>query len=236
DNSPNGQFTSRLGGLLAGNRGIPITVLPLSAKSGKNRNGKGGSTPDKGEAEATIARKGEETSEEAVKTAAEDTKKAQPKGDKPDSVDITVRIPDAPTPEAVAREAEKGYDVLFIGIENMRSKDGGFSRAVDRIAGAFDGSLAVVDAKGEHFEEPEQSPLNILVPVNGTDVSRRAAEVAIEMARGARAPVTALYVSAGKATPRGGGRGGARARRHERGLPHHLSGLAPNAQQEIETA
>jgi len=246
DHSANGQFASRLGGLLAGNRGIPITVLPLSAKraeesakegakeDAKNGNGKSAAPAD-GEAETKIARKGEETSEGAAKTAAEDTKKAKPKEDKPDSVDVTVRIPDAPTPEAVAREAEKGYDVLFIGIQNIRSRDGGFTRAVDGIAGAFEGALAIVDAKAEHRDDPEQSPLNILVPVNGTDVSRRAAEVAIEMARGARAEVTALYVSGSKGT-RGGGRAGARARRHERAILDDIAELAEKYQQEIETA
>jgi Kef-type K+ transport system membrane component KefB/nucleotide-binding universal stress UspA family protein len=239
DHSPNGQFASRLGGLLAGNRGIPITVLPLSARaareSGKTGNGKYGGA-DKDEADSAIARKGEPTSEGAVKAAAEDTKEKQPKDEKPESVDVTVRIPDAPTPEAVAREAEKGYDVLFIGIANVRAKDGGFSRAVDGIAGAFEGALALVDAKGEHFQDPEQAELNILVPVNGTDVSRRAAEVAIEMARGVRAPVTALYVSGSKGAQRGGGRGGARTRRHERAILDDISGLAEKYQQEIETA
>jgi nucleotide-binding universal stress UspA family protein len=121
DHSPNGQFASRLGGLLAGNRGIPITVLPLSAKAA---NGMTSLTDDKGETETVIAKKGEATSKEAVKTAAEDTKSKQPKDEKPDSVDVTVRMPDAPTPEAVAREAEKGYDVLFVGIAGMRAKDG----------------------------------------------------------------------------------------------------------------
>jgi nucleotide-binding universal stress UspA family protein len=118
----------------------------------------------------------------------------------------------------------------------MRAKDGGFSRAVDGIAGAFEGALALVDAKGEHGEDPEGSELSILVPVNGTDVSRRAAEVAIEMARGARAPVTALYVSGSKGTQRGGGRGGARTRRHERAILDEISELAAKYQQEIETA
>jgi nucleotide-binding universal stress UspA family protein len=214
-------------------------VLPLGAanakESGRSRNGKSAGAPARDEAEARTAHKGEETTEGAAKAAADDTKKKQPKEDKPDSVDVTVRMSDAPTPEAVAHEAEKGYDLLFIGIEHMRARDGGFSRAVDAIAGAFEGSLALVDAKGEHLEEPEQSPLNILVPVNGTDVSRRAAEVAIEMARGARAPVTALYVAGSKGT-RGRGRGGTRARRHEQAILDDISELAEKYKQEIETA
>jgi hypothetical protein len=35
DHSPNGKFASRLAGLLAGQRGIPITVLPLAAETDK---------------------------------------------------------------------------------------------------------------------------------------------------------------------------------------------------------
>jgi nucleotide-binding universal stress UspA family protein len=45
------------------------------------------------------------------------------------------------------------------------------------------------------LDAPEQSALNILVPVNGTEVSRRGAEVAIVIARVLDAPLTALYVS-----------------------------------------
>ena len=48
------------------------------------------------------------------------------------------------------------------------------------------------------------------MPVNGTESSRRAAEVAIAMARASRAPVTALYVAppghAGKKRPSRAGR------------------------------
>jgi nucleotide-binding universal stress UspA family protein len=43
--------------------------------------------------------------------------------------------------------------------------------------------------------EPESARLDILVPVNGTDVSRRGAEVALTLARAADASVTALFVA-----------------------------------------
>jgi nucleotide-binding universal stress UspA family protein len=66
-------------------------------------------------------------------------------------------------------------------------------------------------------------------------VSRRAAEVAIEMARGARAQVTALYVAGSKGT-RGRGRGGTRARRHERAILDEISELAGKYEQEIDAA
>jgi nucleotide-binding universal stress UspA family protein len=54
-----------------------------------------------------------------------------------------------------------------------------------------------VDARGQQREQPLQGGLSILVPVNGTEVSRRAAEVGIVLARAGNVPLTALYVTAG---------------------------------------
>jgi nucleotide-binding universal stress UspA family protein len=50
-------------------------------------------------------------------------------------------------------------------------------------------------ARGPHEEKPLHSRLNILVAVAGTDISNRAAEVAIILARGSDARITALYVA-----------------------------------------
>ena len=55
--------------------------------------------------------------------------------------------------------------------------------------------MAVVVANGGLLKNPARSPLKILVPLNGTDVSRRGAEAAIAIARAANALVTVLYVS-----------------------------------------
>ena len=62
----------------------------------------------------------------------------------------------------------------------------------------FEGPLAIVAARGAHLERPLQSALNILVPVTGTEASRRAAEIGITIAQATGAPVTALYVSTGR--------------------------------------
>src|SRR5229473_2178554 len=174
DQSPNGKFAARLAGLLAGPRGIPITVLPLSgAEGGKDR------TPA---ADAS----GERT-EAAVKATAEDTARTRRQADdEPVPIDVTVRKLQAESGEAVAKEAKKGYGLLFVGVENTRAKDGTFDRQVTRIANAFDGPLAIVATRGAHLQQPERSTLRILVPVSGTDVSRRAAEVAIAMGVGRR--------------------------------------------------
>src|SRR5262245_39189042 len=73
-------------------------------------------------------------------------------------------------------------------------------------------SLAVVSANGDHLKQPQQSPLHLLVPVTGNEVSRRAADVAIAIARASDCPITALYVATGGAG-NGRKRRGFRARR-----------------------
>src|SRR6266702_2216656 len=225
DESANGKFASRLAGLLAGTRGIPITVLPLSS------NRQRGANTMEGKEERERSGRAEET----VKAAAEDTKKSQPKEDEPAAVDITVRKLGAPTKEAVAREARKGYDLLVIGVDNSRAKNGALPPDVSRIASAFEGPLAIVVGKGLHLKEPEQSPLHILAPVNGTDVSRRAAEIALALARVVEGQITALYVS----NPRSNGRGRRRTFRtriQEHAILKDIVQLADQYDYKIKTA
>jgi nucleotide-binding universal stress UspA family protein len=198
DESPNGKFAARLAGLIAGTRGLPITVLPLSAggKSARHGNDEPEERDDAGEQAG-----------ETVKTAAETSDRGQDGEDKPVPVDVTVRKSDAPSETAIAREAKKGYDLLFVGVENVNAKGGALHADVKRIASAFDGPLAIVACKGDHLREPERSALRILVPVNGSETSRRAAELAVAMARACGCPITALYVVYG---------GGGSARRRPR--------------------
>jgi nucleotide-binding universal stress UspA family protein len=115
---------------------------------------------------------------------------------------VRVRRHDAPHDQAIAKEAEKGYDLLFIGVTKARARSGAFHPDVTRIAASFEGPLAIVAASGKHLREPERSPLDILVPVNGTEVSRRAAEVALAIARSCGSPIAALYVATDAATRR----------------------------------
>ena len=200
DESPNGKFAARLAGLLAGTHGIAITVLPLS--EGAKTSGK----QEKKEPRDGI--------EDTVKAAAEDTTLAQSGDDEPAPVDVTIRKHHAPIGEAVAEEAKKGYDLLVVGVENTRVKNGGFHQDVSRIASAFEGPLAILAGSGDHLRQPQQSPLHILVPVTGNEVSRRAADVAIAIARACECPITALYVATGGAG-NGRKRRGFRARRQE---------------------
>jgi Kef-type K+ transport system membrane component KefB/nucleotide-binding universal stress UspA family protein len=210
DDSPNGKFASRLAGLLAGPRGLPITVLPMSTNGGKKP--RGDRAPDEDTANREVV-------EKTAKVAAED-KKARPQEDAPTFIDVTVRKgagkSNICSGEAVAKEAKKGYDLLLVGVENSRSQSGSFHDDVNRVAAAFDRPLAIVVANGVHLKDPITSRLRILVPLNGTDVSRRAAEVAIAIGRISDAPITALYVSNLKSGPRK--RGVLRTRGHKQAM------------------
>ena len=185
DESANGKFASRLVGLIAGSRGMPTTVLKLN------------------ELEGAIASKSKEIkhnkeTETAIKNAARKPRKLEAKEKKDDKqagpVDIITKVEDSPAEQAVAREAKKGYDLLFVGVKQTAMDDGAFHSDPARIVVKFEGPLAVVDARSKHLKNPGDSKLKILVPVTGTDISRRGAEFAIALAHASNVSVTALYI------------------------------------------
>ncbi len=189
DDSANGKFAARLAGLIAGSGGMPTTVMSID--SGR-KTGKGAAEVAKEKA----AEAGETVKEFAGQAGK--AEQAQNRQEKPaeQKLDVTTRI-EKPKAEAVAAEAKKGYDLLIIGLDKTVARKRDFADDVTRLAAGFEGPLAVSDARGLHREEPLPGKLSILVPVNGTDVSRRAAEVAIVLARVSQAPLTALYVNPG---------------------------------------
>jgi K+:H+ antiporter len=210
DESPNGKFAASLAGVLAGTCGIPVTILPLAEETE--------SGPPDGKSPG-------DRLEEAIKTAASEIRPAQGRDEETAPLDVTVRRHDAPTEEVVAQEAKKGYDLLFVGIENTRAKNGAFHADVSRIAAAFAGPLVIVAGNGDHLDKEKAIPAHILVPVTGSEVSRRAAEVAIAIAAAFERPITALYVS----TPGAGDRrrpGGFRARRQEQAIMKDIVEIA----------
>jgi nucleotide-binding universal stress UspA family protein len=112
----------------------------------------------------------------------------------PEKVHLTARIPvDAPA-EVVKDEARKGYDLMFIGLSDSVEKDGGFAPKVDQIAAGFGGPLMVLADCGEQAGRLT-SRSRLLVPVNGSPQSRRAAEIAFAIARGTGCRVQILFVS-----------------------------------------
>ena len=226
DDSANGKFAAQLAGIVAGSAGKPTTILDLAVKAKKD------SEKAKGAAMTARrppvdARSDGKRSEQAVKRAAAATTSLEPEPDeeKPGNVEVITRRP-AGGPEAVADEAGKGYDLLVVGIADTRDPKGGFSQDLSLITGEFDGPLVVVDTRSPRHEPAKERHGRVLIPVNGTDVSRRAVEVGLTLARASDAHVTALYVTRASASPATSPPRRLAMRRNESGVLKDIAALA----------
>ena len=180
DSSPSGQLASRLAGLIAGVRQIPATALHFER-----------SAAETAAAEHTTA-----VIREAAESGGAENGDAEP-------LDLTLKI-EEPQPgggDAIRSENRKGYGLLLIGREPA-SRGSRFYRSIAQSAAGFSGPFAVVLARREHRSGGLRKPLNILVPVSGTSVSRRGAELAVALARGSRGSVTALHIAGRNAAVR----------------------------------
>jgi len=179
DGSSNGAFATHIAGFVAGQRGMPLTVLELKKNTDQ-------SAVDFERVVKTAARNASESAE---------TEKGE---DKPRKVDITLLETETPQ-DAVSDEARKGYDLMFVGLDPMHDSKGAFSNHLSGAITGFDGPLALVMA-GTLSNAAERPGYNMLVPVNGTEASRRGFELALAMAASEHSTITALYV-ADRATP-----------------------------------
>jgi Kef-type K+ transport system membrane component KefB/nucleotide-binding universal stress UspA family protein len=181
--SSNGRLASRLAGLLAGPRGLPITMLRVE--------------PDLiGPIDQKVIRsKDDEDMAATVKSSAEDARR-QAKGDRnAPLVAIKARNESAVAEKAVSREAPKGYDLLISGLDPAKAPEGGFNPEIARAARAYEGPSAVVVARGVHNDDATSGRLKILSLATGTPISRHAVEVSIELARASHAEITILFVA-----------------------------------------
>ncbi|HEX5211679.1 MAG TPA: cation:proton antiporter [Pseudolabrys sp.] len=245
DDSANAKFASRVAGTLAGSGSRPTTVLHITdpekieAKKPTDETKAGKPASSKSEVESPPkATKAEEKKAEkataVVKQAAEQIQRRQKEDEKTDAaLDITTIVHEAPSPEVIAEEAKKGYDLMIVGLGQTANRRGEFADSVTGLALGFEGPMAITDVRGD-LEQKPTGPLNILVPVNGTEQARRAAEVAITLARATRAGVTVLYVAV-----RNGGRrqtGNLRTRRHEEAILKDIVAIADGYNMSIRTA
>jgi Kef-type K+ transport system membrane component KefB/nucleotide-binding universal stress UspA family protein len=191
DDSPNGRLASRIGGFIAGQRGLPVTVLEVSSKARKN-------VPQLKDAAVEGAKEGHLITKE--KEGEERPEKSEVSTRQENKVD-----------EAVQKEASKGYDLLVVGVERMHSADGVFSRSVDKAANGFQGPIALAMTGGDQ-KIPGAKGFSILIPVNGTEASRRGAELAFAISPPADTKVIALHVADRRAS-----NGSARKARLSRG-------------------
>jgi len=262
DDSPNGKFASRVAGMLAGTRGMPATVLHIpdpskiestmpdnEAKVGavpkdqaKKPDGKKQEPkPENGKKNGNAKKKAEPEEEkaeevgEAVQQAAAQTTSKQKKEEKVDApVEVTTIVHEQPSPALIAEEAKKGYDVFIVGLGQTSKQNKEFDKGVTNLAKGFDGPLIISAVRDDLSKKPE-GKFDILIPVNGTEPSRRAAEVAITLARATKAKVTVLYVAIRTATRRGARRG-IRTRRHEEAILKDIVAIADGYNMSIRTA
>ena len=263
DDSPNGKFASRVAGMLAGTRGMPATVLhipdvskiestmpdtrdKLDANQAKpeekkvtqktsDNKGNGSKKTNKSEKKAEKDEEKAEDASEAVQQAAAQIKSKQKEEEKADNpVEVTTIVHDEPSPAAIAEEAKKGYDIFIIGLEETSKQSSEFARGVTNLAKGFEGPLVISAVRHDLLKKPD-GKFSILIPVNGTDPSRRAAEVAITLARATKAQVTVLYVAVRTAAKRGVRRG-IRSRRHEEAILKDIVAIADGYNMSIRTA
>jgi len=217
DESANGRFASRIAGLIAGSNAMPTTVMHIKTDK---KTGKAAAEAEKEKAKAAG---------DTVKVFAGQAERGQDPEEKTDSkINVTTMVETSPKPEAVAAEAEKGYGLMIIGLEKTVARRNEFHDDVTNLAAGFEGPIAVVDARDQHLEQPLRGKLNILVPVNGTDVSRRAAEIAIAIARAGKTQLTALYVAPGGKKRR--------SRQYEEAILKDVVALAESYELELRTA
>lgn len=213
DESVSATFASHVMGLIAGTRGLPITVLHIGNRAREQEKG----------------RDQEESHEAVVKKAAE-TVSANGDGG---SVDVVTRARRAELGEAIADEARKGFDLLVVGVDKVAATKDRFDRKIEDIAAKFDGPLAIVAAKGKHLKQPMPDALNILVPVSGSGVSKRGAEVAVALSQAGSGSLRVIYVATTR--DKGAQRGASRGLSQEAGILKDASDLAARYDVDITT-
>jgi Kef-type K+ transport system membrane component KefB/nucleotide-binding universal stress UspA family protein len=185
DESQVGAFAAYLAGLVGGSAGMPTTLLRFSDV--RRPSAKGGNGAD---SHLEHLKEGARASAAAV----------QHSEDAPvEKVHFSTRTETEISRETIAAEARKGYGMFFVGLGRALTLKGAFTRKLNDLASGFDGPLCLVMRAGAGAGDMPRldTRTTILVPVNGTEVSRRAAELAFAIARPSRARVKALYVARG---------------------------------------
>jgi Kef-type K+ transport system membrane component KefB/nucleotide-binding universal stress UspA family protein len=211
DESVNATFAAHIAGLIAGMRGFPVTVLHIGKRAKEQA---------------------EEESHEAVVKKAAETVSANSDGDT-GSVDVVTRARRAELGETIADEARKGFDLLVVGVDKVAATKDRFDRKIEDIAAKFEGPLAIVAAKGKHLKQPIPEGLNILVPVSGSSVSKRGAEVAVALTQAGSGALRVIYVATTR--DKGAQRGASRGLSQEAGILKDASDLAARYDVEITT-
>jgi Kef-type K+ transport systems, membrane components len=207
DGSDNSRLASRLAGWLIGARDLAATILEMR------------STGKDSQAEPQLAQRVIETAEAAAQVleGEERLHATKTKGESDDPINkaaqgartertpvrelvsiVAVNAQDdtMDNAKAILAEAKKGYGMLFLGLDTeSKSTPLAFSTVIEKIVREFTGSIAI--ALNSRLRDRFDAPLEkILVPTTGVDYSRFGVEVAVAIAKGCGATITALNISA----------------------------------------
>ncbi|MEP6946816.1 MAG: cation:proton antiporter [Acidobacteriota bacterium] len=180
DDSDNGKLASHLAGLFAGSQKLLSTVLEYVP-------------PDVDEKPAEVVKT-------AVEAAALVTVQDDAGSEVPDVIVGDTRA--RGLVESAIAELPKGYDMVFLGIDNAlidtspdSSDAGDDGSSVAKLLSEFKGVTAISISRGRGSHKSLSAAPRILLPITGTDYSRRAAEIAIAIAKATGGTLTALHVA-----------------------------------------
>jgi Kef-type K+ transport system membrane component KefB/nucleotide-binding universal stress UspA family protein len=191
DLSPASQLAGRLAAAFAMTRKTPLTILSV------NGAGASGSAA----VEKADDKQPQDIRErtEAFAATLRETPAPAPADGKADEAQsgglhVTARTADeTPIENVLEDSAEKGHDLLFVGIDPVSSENGGFAARVSRLMTAFGGTVAVV-ASREGRTATASGDLRILIPISDTERSIRAVEFGCAIARSSGAAVAVIYI------------------------------------------
>jgi len=192
DNSPSSALASRIAGHFAAIRKTPVTVLKVNEAKAAPEAEKAAS-PSDGAAPSEKAQSGAIAGQ--IKSSAERTASLLAKQDdvKDGDVHITTKAMDGELKTILSDSADKGHDMLLIGVEPMASvSSGGFDEQISLMTNAFSGATAIASQRGNL--PADGKGLRILVPISGTERSTRAAEFALVIAKAAGAQMAVIYI------------------------------------------
>lgn len=189
DLSTGGDLAGRLAANFASARATPLTVVNVEESEDKIdspekvEDGKASDFRERTEAFATRLR------ERSVRPKEDGDETA-----KTDGIHVTARHRDgAKVTDVLKDSAEKGHDLLFVGVDPVSSESGGFSRRVSRLVSGFASTVAIVVSR-EGRTPVTDNELRILIPISDTERSIRAVEFGCALARPSGAAVSVIYI------------------------------------------
>jgi Kef-type K+ transport system membrane component KefB/nucleotide-binding universal stress UspA family protein len=206
DGGANGQLASRLAGWFVGARHLTATVMEMT---GAANNREPTSSPSQRLIEAAeTAAHAAVTKDNPPKDDARDPLDAAMEGAKAERIPVRElvsilalkahhEITEDSCAELILAEAKKGYGLLFLGLgARTKSTTHEFSPTIGKIIREFDGSIAILLNYPVGHVPSDEALEKILVPTKALDYSRFGAEVAVAIAKGCGAMITALNISA----------------------------------------